>query len=56
MDYKEQALNSHEEWKGKIEVIARCPVETKDDLSIASTPGVAEPFLKISAEVNMSYK
>ncbi len=56
MDYKKQALISHEEWQGKIEVIARCPVETKDDLSVAYTPGVAEPCLKISEDVDLSYK
>ncbi len=56
MDYKKQALISHEEWQGKIEVTCRCPVGTKEDLSIAYTPGVAEPCLKISEDVNLSYK
>ncbi len=56
MDYKKQALISHEEWQGKIEVTTRCPVNTKDDLSIAYTPGVAEPCLKISEDTDLSYK
>ena len=56
MDYKKQALISHEEWQGKIEVTCRCPVATKDDLSVAYTPGVAEPCLKISDDVDLSYK
>ena len=56
MDYKKQALISHEQWKGKIEITCRCPVETKGDLSIAYTPGVAEPCLEISEDINLSYK
>ncbi len=56
MDYKQQALISHEEWKGKIEVVSRCPVDSKEALSIAYTPGVAEPCLKISEDVDLSYK
>ena len=47
MDVKERALQAHEKWGGKIEVVARCEVSSKDDLSIAYTPGVAEPCLKI---------
>ena len=47
MDVKERALQAHEKWDGKIEVVARCEVNSKDDLSIAYTPGVAEPCLKI---------
>ena len=43
MDVKERALQAHEKWGGKIEVVARCEVNSKDDLSIAYTPGVAEP-------------
>ena len=43
MDYQAEALRLHEEWKGKIEVTSRVPVKTKDDLSLAYTPGVAEP-------------
>ncbi|MBE7014573.1 MAG: NAD-dependent malic enzyme [Ruminococcaceae bacterium] len=56
MDIKEKALKAHEEWGGKIEVISRAKVENKDDLSIAYTPGVAEPCLKISEDVSLSYK
>ncbi len=56
MDYKQQALISHEQWKGKIEVVSRCPVDSKEALSIAYTPGVAEPCLKISEDVDLSYK
>ncbi len=56
MDYKKEALISHEKWQGKIEINCRCPVETKDDLSIAYTPGVAEPCLEISKNADLSYK
>ncbi len=56
MDYKKEALISHKEWQGKIEVTCRCPVETKDDLSIAYTPGVAEPCLEISKNPDLSYQ
>lgn len=56
MDAKERALLAHEEWGGKIEVIARCPVENREDLSIAYTPGVAEPCLKIKDDPSLSYK
>jgi malate dehydrogenase (oxaloacetate-decarboxylating) len=55
MDYKEQAMIKHKEWAGKIEVISRVPVKTKDDLSVAYTPGVAEPCLAIQRDVNLSY-
>ena len=56
MDKKEFALKKHEEWKGKIEVVSRAKLETPEDLSIAYTPGVAEPCLKISEDVDLSYK
>jgi len=56
MDLKERALRAHEEWGGKIEVIARCQVNSRDDLSVAYTPGVAEPCLKIKDDVSLSYK
>ncbi|MEA5003699.1 MAG: malic enzyme-like NAD(P)-binding protein [Christensenella sp.] len=56
MDIKEKALKAHAEWKGKIEVISRAPLNDKDDLSIAYTPGVAEPCLKISENVDLSYE
>ena len=47
MDKKEFALQEHEKWQGKIEVISRCKVETPEQLSVAYTPGVAEPCLKM---------
>lgn len=56
MDYKKQAIIDHEKWQGKIEVISRCKVSTKDELSVAYTPGVAEPCLEISKDVDLSYK
>jgi len=55
LSIKEEALKAHADWKGKIEVISRCPVEDKNDLSIAYTPGVAEPCLEISRDVDLSY-
>ena len=56
MDVKQKALEEHEKWQGKIEVISRAKLETPEDLSIAYTPGVAEPCLKISEDVDLSYK
>jgi malate dehydrogenase (oxaloacetate-decarboxylating) len=56
MDYKKQAIIDHEKWQGKIEVISRCTVNNKDELSVAYTPGVAEPCLQISDNVDLSYK
>ncbi len=56
MDKKEFALWQHEEWQGKLEVISRAKVETPEDLSVAYTPGVAEPCLAISEDVDLSYK
>ncbi len=55
MDKKEFALKQHEEWAGKIEVVSRAKVETPEDLAVAYTPGVAEPCLKISENVDLSY-
>ena len=55
MDYAKESLKLHEQWKGKIEVIATVPVETKEDLSLAYTPGVAQPCLEIQKDVNKSY-
>ena len=55
MNYEEESLRLHEKWKGKIEVIATVPVATKDDLSLAYTPGVAQPCLEIQKDVNLSY-
>ena len=56
MDKKEFALNQHEKWNGKIEVISRAKIETPEDLAAAYTPGVAEPCLKIAEDVDLSYK
>ena len=56
MDYAKESLRLHGEWKGKIEVIATVPVESKEDLSLAYTPGVAEPCLAIQQDVNKSYE
>ena len=56
MDIKQEAIQKHTEWKGKIEVITRAPVASKHDLSVAYTPGVAEPCLEISKDVDLSYK
>ena len=56
MDYAKESLRLHGEWKGKIEVVATVPVETKDDLSLAYTPGVAEPCLAIKDDTNKSYE
>ena len=55
MDYAKESLRLHGEWKGKIEVVTRVPVETKDDLSLAYTPGVAQPCLEIQKDVDKSY-
>lgn len=55
MDYAKESLRLHEEWKGKIEVVATVPVKTKDDLSLAYTPGVAQPCLEIQKDVEKSY-
>ena len=56
MDYAKESLRLHEEWKGKIEVVATVPVATKDDLSLAYTPGVAQPCLEIQKDVEKSYE
>lgn len=56
MEIKEQALKKHEEWKGKIEVISRVPVKNAKDLSLAYTPGVAEPCLEIQKDINKSFE
>ncbi|MBQ9376042.1 MAG: NADP-dependent malic enzyme [Ruminococcus sp.] len=55
MNYAEESLKLHYEWKGKIEVICRSPLETRDDLSLAYTPGVAQPCLEIQKDINKSY-
>lgn len=56
MDLKEKALLAHEQWQGKIEVISRASVSNAEELSIAYTPGVAQPCLEIQKDVNLSYK
>lgn len=56
MDYAKESLRLHGEWKGKIEVVATVPVATKDDLSLAYTPGVAQPCLEIQKNVEKSYE
>lgn len=56
MDYAKESLKLHEGWKGKIEVISTVPVETKDDLSLAYTPGVAQPCLEIQKDIEKSYE
>ena len=55
MNYAEESLRLHGEWKGKIEVVSRVPVKTKEDLSLAYTPGVAQPCLEIQKDINRSY-
>jgi malate dehydrogenase (oxaloacetate-decarboxylating) len=55
MDYAKESLKLHEGWKGKIEVIARVSVGTMDELSLAYTPGVAQPCLEIQKDINRSY-
>ena len=56
MDYAKESLRLHGEWKGKIEMVTRVPVKTKDDLSLAYTPGVARPCLEIQKDINKSYE
>ncbi|MBQ7292211.1 MAG: NADP-dependent malic enzyme [Clostridia bacterium] len=56
MNVREESLKKHYEWKGKIEVVTRCPINTREDLSLAYTPGVAEPCLEINKDVNKSYE
>ena len=56
MDYAKESLRLHEEWKGKIEVVATVPVKTKDDLSLAYTPGVAQPCLERQTDIEKSYE
>ena len=56
MDYAAQSLRLHREWKGKIEVTSRVPVENSEDLSLAYTPGVAQPCLEIQKDIDLSYE
>ena len=56
MDYAKESLRLHQEWGGKIEVVCKVPCNTKQDLSLAYTPGVAQPCLEIQKDVNRSYE
>ncbi len=56
MNYAEESLKKHYEWQGKIEVVCRTPLENRDDLSLAYTPGVAQPCLEIQKDINKSYE
>ena len=56
MDYAKESLKKHYEWKGKIEVVCRAPLNTREDLSLAYTPGVAQPCLEIQKDVSKSYE
>ena len=56
MNYAEESLRLHEQWKGKIEVVATVPMATKEDLSLAYTPGVAQPCLEIQKDISRSYE
>ncbi len=56
MDVKAESLKKHYEWNGKIEVVARCPVDTREDMSLAYTPGVAEACLEIQKDVSKSFQ
>ncbi|MCL2213506.1 MAG: NAD-dependent malic enzyme [Oscillospiraceae bacterium] len=55
MDYSTESLKKHYQWQGKLEVVSRVPIKTRDDLSLAYTPGVAQPCLAIQADVAQSY-
>ncbi len=55
-DRKERALKKHRQWQGKIEVVTRAPLENKEDLAVAYTPGVAEPCLEISRDASLAYE
>ena len=56
MNYAEESLKKHYEWKGKIEVISRASIDTREDLSLAYTPGVAQPCLEIQKDESKSYE
>ncbi len=55
MDIRAESLKKHYEWRGKIEIVSRAPINTREDLSLAYTPGVAEPCLEIEKDINKSY-
>ena len=54
MDYAKESLKLHYDWQGKFEIALRAPLETSDDLSLAYTPGVAQPCLEIQKDVDLS--
>ena len=56
MDYAKESLRLHGQWRGKIEVISKVPLANKEDLSLAYTPGVAQPCLEIQKDINKSYE
>lgn len=56
MDIRKESLNKHYDWNGKIEVVSRVPISTSEDLSLAYTPGVAEPCLEIQKDYNKSFE
>ena len=56
MDYRKESLRLHKEWNGKIEMVVKAPLETKEDLALAYTPGVAEPCLEIQKDISKSYE
>ena len=56
MDYAKESLKKHLEWKGKIETVAKCKVENKEDLSLAYTPGVAQPCIEINKDYSKSFE
>ena len=56
MDIRQESLKKHYEWNGKIEVVSRASINTKEDLSLAYTPGVAEPCLVINKDIDKSYE
>ena len=56
MDYAKESLKKHAQWGGKIEVVAKVPCATREDLSLAYTPGVAQPCLEIQKDVSKSYE
>lgn len=56
MDYAKESLKRHEAWRGKLEITPKCSVKTKEDLSLAYTPGVAQPCLEIQKDIDKSYE
>ena len=55
MNYRQESLKKHAEWKGKIETKVRVPVSSREELSLAYTPGVAEPCLAIHEDIEKSF-